>query len=477
MFAVLKLCTKFATVRRVHQRPHTGFSAPRTIDRQGLFFLAAACLAAVAYGSLVPFQYNGRSFEDAVYAFLHIPYLSLGAVSRADWVANIILYIPMGFLWTGAFRPRRWAILAPVSCLLSFGICAGAAVFIEFTQLFFSPRTVSINDLLAEALGSLIGIGIWTVFGNMLLRFWEDITHGTARAVRSLFTVYLILYIFLGLFPYDFLISGAELRWKLAQLKEGAVFTTCGNGGLRCLAKLAAEILAMAPLGFFLCMGSEQGKSERKAVYRKAFFLGAAIGAGIETVQFFMVSGISRAVSVFARASGAAAGVGLYRLFQVIQQDGAGSRMLKWAVLFSAPPYFIAMTVLNRWFDGSPIGFNAAIRRLSRQQFIPFYYHYYSSEPVAMTSLLSHAALYAPMGLGLWVLARDKTRNAGSGYSILPPAVLGAAAAAVMEFGRLCMSGLHPDPTNILIAAASAALTYKTAVLVGRWAAADGFRG
>ena len=49
--------------------------------------------------------------------------------------------------------------------------------------------------------------------------------------------------------------------------------------------------------------------------------------------------------------------------------------------------------------------------------------------------------------------------------------------AAVMEFGRLCMSGLHPDPTNILIAAASAALTYKTAVLVGRWAAADGFRG
>lgn len=454
-----------------HQTAPVGYShEPRPVSRQKLFFLAAACLVAVAYGSLVPLQYNARSIEDALYAFLNIQYLNLGAVSRADWVSNIILYIPMGFLWTAAVWPRRWLIFGPFVCVFALGICMGTALCVEFTQLFFPPRTVSINDLLAETIGSIIGIGLWLLFGKTLMRLWVHITNGTSQAVRSLLILYLLVYVFLCLFPYDFLISRSEIYWKMGQLNRHTIFLTSCNGNLtvRCAVKLVAEILAMVPVGFLLSLLCARNN---RISYSRAFIAGAGLGLFIEGVQFFMVSGISQGASVLTRPMGILVGLNLFRLFQMIQQERA-RLFVRWGVFLLTPLYLFTMMVLNRWTAGSPISFASALDMLSQAHFMPFYYHYYSTEPVALASLLSQAGMYAPIGLGFWALMQNKTKTASS-YLTLLVALFGSLTALVMEFGRLWMSGLHPDLTNILIAAASAALTHRLAILVTRWSIAD----
>ena len=57
-----------------------------------------AYLALVVYGSLVPFELREHTLGQAIEQFRHIAYLKLGVASRADWVANIVLYVPLSFL-------------------------------------------------------------------------------------------------------------------------------------------------------------------------------------------------------------------------------------------------------------------------------------------------------------------------------------------------------------------------------------------
>ena len=67
-------------------------------DKRTVFFYAVlANVIFIVYGSLVPFDIRPHSLVQALESFRHIPYLNLGVVSRADWIANIVLYIPVAF--------------------------------------------------------------------------------------------------------------------------------------------------------------------------------------------------------------------------------------------------------------------------------------------------------------------------------------------------------------------------------------------
>jgi VanZ family protein len=131
-----------------------------------LFFATALYLLFVIYGSLVPLAFNNLPVETAVSQFKAIRYLNLGAGSRADWIANIVLYIPLAFGLSATFGGIRHPLARALIAIIILVFCLALAVAVEFTQLFFPPRTVSINDLIAEALGSVIGILVWQFFGG-----------------------------------------------------------------------------------------------------------------------------------------------------------------------------------------------------------------------------------------------------------------------------------------------------------------------
>jgi len=76
--------------------------------------LAAAFILTLLaiYGSFVPLEFSHLSWAAAIEQFKNLPYLDLGVYRRADWVANLILFVPLGFLWLGTIDLDRRSRLA-----------------------------------------------------------------------------------------------------------------------------------------------------------------------------------------------------------------------------------------------------------------------------------------------------------------------------------------------------------------------------
>src|SRR5687767_4512745 len=86
---------------------HAAETPPR---RRGFVVAACAATLVAVYGSLVPFHYRALEWTDAVARLRSLPLLDLGAAQRADWVANILLFVPLAFLWCGALALDRRSV-------------------------------------------------------------------------------------------------------------------------------------------------------------------------------------------------------------------------------------------------------------------------------------------------------------------------------------------------------------------------------
>jgi VanZ family protein len=416
-----------------------------------LLLLGLAYAVFVVYGSLVPLEFRPREFDDALAAFRNIPYLDLGVASRADWVANILLYIPLGFLLCGAANSARAPAARIAGTLVAVGFCIALAFAVEFAQLYFPPRTVSQNDLIAETIGTLLGVALWFALGPRIVGLAGHVRAGGPRATRAALILYVAAYLAFSLFPYDFLVSGKELADKLTVSGRSAwvLSDACGDVA-RCNAKLLGEILLAAPLG--MLYGMLRGR-DRPAHYGRVFLWGLALGVAIEGLQIFLASGVSQGSSILARGLGVVWGLAFQRVFDLgwFTRNRNALRKLAWV---AAPAYFAVALYIKGLLPPALDATWAALEKLQSLSFLPFYYHYYTSETEAMQSLLLNAGLYLPVGLLVWITrtpGRDRaTRWIAAGA--------GAAVALAIETLTLFTIGKRADPTNILIAAATSYL-------------------
>ncbi len=407
----------------------------------------------MVYGSLVPLQYRPMALAEAWSAFQHIPYLTLGIESRADWVANGVLYVPVGFLTVfllNAKLPRVWSpILQGMAALF----CLALAVGVEYTQLFFPPRTVSLNDLLAECIGSLIGITVAARFGPWFAALLHSFLHDTQRLFVLGLDAYVLAYLAFAMFPFDLLLSWGELADKLRSENWGWLLA---GGGQRVSiqgVKLLAEIVLTLPFGILLARLARLAERQHTG-YGLAIFVGLLLGGVVEAGQFFIASGVSQGLSVLTRVAGVCAGLGLYRYAnqparQFTLADAA--QMVRRLVPWLALPYVLVLLEINGWTSSRWHGFAAAQAQLDGVNFMPFYYHYYTTEAIALFSLAAVALSYAPWGVAAWSCKR------AAGLAMLGAGLL----AGLVETGKLFLPGAHPDPTNLLIAGFAAWATAR----------------
>lgn len=421
----------------------------------GLAWFAGLYALFIVYGSLLPFDYRPGSMDAAREAFANIPYLQLGVASRADWVANILLYVPLAFAAMGAAaQGLRHPVAAALGALLVAAVCVALAVGVEFAQLFFPPRTVSQNDLIAETLGTGLGIVAWFVGGPRLMHIVRSVAMGRDTAWHAGFVLYLLAYGALSFFPYDLLVSTKELSDKLADPTRSAWLLSGSCGGVvGCSVKLGAEVALAAPLGALL------GFVFHTMRVPTAFAVGMVAGAAIELVQLGLASGVSQGLSVFTRAAGVAWGLVLQRSLRgsVLQRHHASIRI---CLVLGAPLYLVLLAVLNG-FAGRLEPQWVANDKLAATHFLPFYYHYYTTETEAMWSLLANAGAYAVIGIALWLLRPSQNRAWAAGG-------LAALAALGIEILKLYLPDKRPDPTNVLIGFAAAWLVNATLVRLGR---------
>jgi len=126
--------------------------------------------------------------------------------------------------------------------------------------------------------------------------------------------------------------------------------------------------------------------------------------------------------------------------------------------------YAALLFAVNLHGKGPVLSVDRGLARLGEIYFMPFYYHYYTSESAAMTSLLSVVSMFVPIGLLFWIWRVVRIREFVV-RGALQVALLTAPLAAALEVGKLFFRGARPDPTNVLIASTAAALAFVTVSL------------
>lgn len=403
-------------------------------------------LSFVVYGSLVPLHYVDRSWDDAIQAFRNIPFLTLGIESRADWISNGVLYVPVGFLTAQVLRKRFKDL--PIAPLLVFaGVFSMVlAVAVEFAQLFFPQRTVSLNDLLAECLGSLVGLALsaryapW--FSNMIASLVGKPQRLTALALDG----YVFAYLAFSLFPYDFLVSWSELVARADSNSWGWLVAGSSPRPVLLMLHLLAEVGLTLPFGLLVARRAAFGL----AGYRQALLIGLLLGGAVEALQFMMASGFAQGLSVLTRVAGVCGGLALSRYGHRWTTEQFALTLRRHTLALAAA-YLTLLLQLNGWFTAHWHGLDDAIAQLAQVKFMPFYYHYFTTEALALFSLGVVAMSYTPVSLLAWAHRR----------SVAFAAVVASVIAMGIESGKLFIDGLHPDPTNILLAGAASWLTMR----------------
>lgn len=416
-----------------------------SLDRTWL--VCAGYIAFVVYGSLVPLEFNGLGWSEAVDRFLSIRMYNLGVESRADWISNGVLYVPLGFLMTLMLRQWKTFATPRFAQFVAAGLALAIAAVIEFAQVFFPPRTVSLNDLVAEAMGSLLGIALAGYLENPIrsLRvLWDE---NKAYLGQPLLLLYCAAYLAYSLFPFDLLVTRHELVQKIQGPNWGWLFATDAHGLFLSLLKLLVEWVSTIPVAILL-IHSVAGRPD----VLRYIALGWLWGTGIEIAQFFTASGVTQGASVLARAA-AFGGVGWWL--------GQGYRWrlpvvecwIRQYALGIWVAYLMVLVYANGWGRMPLETVGQAGSKLGEIRYLPFYYHYYTTEAKALISLASVSLMYLPVGLLAFLAGRSGWWASGMALVM----------AGLFEFGKLFLRGVHPDPTNLLLAFASAGMTVAIA--------------
>lgn len=400
----------------------------------------------IVYGSLVPFEYRSATWDQALDQFTHIPWLKIGVGGRADWVANLVLYFPLGFLICGALS-RRTLFGAMIATAI-FGTLL--AVGVEFLQIWAAPRTVSLNDIVAEIAGTLIGLVTWAIVGRRVTRTAQTVLTGGPQALRAAVVLYLLAYGFVTLFPFDFLVTSAELHARLDD--PGAiVWLPRGVSSLRGLASLVLKAALMSPLGVVVRLVWQRGLA---ATLVAAF----ALSGLLEVVHWFEYSEQTDALSIVVAMAGAVTG---YLLASSIALFGPSlAPWLRRGAFLATPAYLALLPMLRGWKLGH-VDRGVVERTLASTHWLPFYYHYYSSEGHALASFVSISVSFVPLGALAWAMRLRAGTSAGVARSTLPVATVAFVLAVVLEAGGLITAGKRPDPTNVLIAVGIAMFTQR----------------
>ena len=445
--------------------PSSRVTGSRTSRRP--YVLAAMTATALAvYGSLVPLRYEPLSWEEAVARFSDLPYLTIGPVHRADWVANVLLLVPIGFLWSAALsvdsRSRLWR---GATVLLVAGASGLLAIGIEFTQLWFPRRTVSQNDIMAETIGGLAGALLWLAAGQAVID-WMRMYVKAARPKQQidwLLEAYLVGFVLYAVMPLDLTLSSGELAGKLRAGRVVLVpfadleMTLVGFYGL------VRDIVVFIPVGVLIATWRCPPPAPARPLPVTAL-LGGAFAAMLEGAQLLVLSRFTTATDVVLGSLGAAAGGYVALRWQsaagVNRASAAGPRTWRFLARLAVAAAWAAVVVIilcgpfevsGTWEEWG--------RRYRGFWAVPFARLYTGSEYNAMSDVIQKVLLFGGFGalLARAVAALELPR-AIRRLAVGAIVVITVGLAFGIELLQVFLPPHVPDVSDLILAAIGAAI-------------------
>lgn len=386
-----------------------------------------------------------RDPADALRIFLATPYVAHGSDQRADWIGNLLMLVPYGFLVVGAMWPRR-SFLRPPAALGAMLVCVATILAIKYLQLFFPPRTVTLNYILAQTLGAVIGCVGYAVWHGRVgpVAGRRDHIGGFVLLLR-LYTGALCLF---TLMPLDFALNASDLGTLLDRLPK-TVVTLPGNGrplAVRVMLIVMAS-LAFIPVGMLLTFVG-RGVHRVGRGLLSVTGLGLLLTAGLYGLSVFVISAYPAAPSILYRTAGIV--VGAAALSWLVRQDTDALRqrlvrLAPWAIA----PYLLAVLLVNRLLSTHWLSASEAIAQFYPPSFLPLFDYYIVTKAEAAKNIVGHAALYLPVGVLLWLRYGDR--------SPMRAFILAAALSFVVELARSFRPGLEGDMNAIVVGGVASA--------------------
>jgi glycopeptide antibiotics resistance protein len=415
-----------------------------------LFLFASLFVAFAAYGSFVPFSPRAIGLADAVRQFRATPLVPLARASRSDFVTNVLLFMPVGFLLLGAasYRDRVKALVFAVPVL---AISIAISVGIEFGQVFVLGRTPSWNDVVADSLGSAVGCAAWILCGAMTLDWLRPVTAAAAPADRalSLLGVYMAVWLLLGVLPFDFTIRPQELAEKF---RAGRIVLE-PLGPATSLQDTVGSWLRAIPVGAFLLLLSTNRRLPQPMAI--AVFLGAAASVAIEGAQVLAVSRTADINDLFMNVFGTVTGVAIASRWQSTADVPSAPRSVRvWPM--AALAFWCVVLIVRHWspFDFVVTG-DYARSRVPALMRVPFYSYYWAMALNALIEAMTKFLLAVPVGALLQLTWTPERRALRFAQAVLVVAVSGGLF-LVLELGQLLLPSRAPDQTDIYIGTAGA---------------------
>lgn len=328
---------------------------------KGSLIAAAIIVAVILYGSLYPFTFHQP--EGGVGPLRNLVGTWAETPGRGDFVANIFLYLPLGFF--GSLAVARSGLILPRILLVTL---AGGllSTTMELAQYYIAERVSAADDVYANLTGTVLGAIVGSFAGRDFL--WVPFREAAANRVPCLL---LVLWLAYRLYPY---VPTIDLHKYWDALKP-VVFHPRPTG---------YDLFRYTAI--WLTVGSliEAVGGRRRGWLHFPLFIAAVLAAKVVI--------IGKALSA-AEIAGAAVALAVWLLLAV--SVSARIRAAGTVLLFSA--YIVAERL-------EPFQFSAYGRAFG---WIPFHSFLYGSVEVNITSFLEKAFLYGAL---IWLLDKSGLR-------------------------------------------------------------------
>ena len=410
---------------------------------------------------------------EALRQFLSIRFVVNDSGQRADWIGNLLMLAPFGYLVAASVWPRgRLSAVAGVppdapngavcvaAAIGTLLICAATILAIKYLQLFFPPRTVTLNYIAAQTSGAAAGVAVFAFWHGRVVPLINP-RDPAAVLVLALRLYLLALLIFL-LMPLDFALN-AEDFWAQAQRLPDTILASPGSGRPIVVRVVLVIIGAAAfiPAGMLLVFS-------RLGIYRVRRKLGAvtalglALTSGVFLLSTLVMGAYPMVVAIPLRTCGIL--IGALAMRWVVAQDMAVLRQkLRALVPWLIPPYLLALLLVNRLLSMQWLGPHEAVAGAYQLGLLPLFDYYIVSKAAAAKNIAGHVLLYLPVGAGLWLRGRDPHRSKRGGEAFLLAALL----SLFIETGRYFRPGLEGDINAVAVAGFSAMLAMR--LMPGLW--------
>ncbi len=416
--------------------------------RRWAFVVLAGSAAVAVYVSLVPFTFV-RPPSDWIETFRRT--LERTMSSRGNFLANILLFVPIGLAGTALITGARghWLVRALAGLVVTvFGVAF--SIGIEMMQVLLPGRTPSLSDITAQAMGALVGASLWVILASeagRIVEVWRSQDRG--RLVPGLLGAYTAVRVLILLVPLDVTVDLGNLARKY---RDGRILINPLRSPIFEPSQWSALLLLVAvslPVGLFASVVGVRHGARRSPWISLA--ISTAILGFAEIAQVFIMSTRADAGQFLANALGGAAGVLLAHHLMGGAARTADGRAARGLVPAAFVGLSLAFYAAYHWvpFDFQVPDAETARRKLSWLTRVPFEGYYQNPEFTALAELFVKVGLAVPIGLTLRWWASGLTRlprlAAAVSLSLAAMFILG------IELGQVILPSRFPDNTDVLL--------------------------